>query len=543
MVKKPAPIITFFVLVLLLPLAVSTGFAQRSYHFNQEGAKIWIDDDGSIDLFYNMSITLDAGPNINYLTIGQPKSGFTIESATDQFNNTLDASDASSGGQYQVRVNLHSPLQQGQTIWFTLTTHVPGMIYPDSTNQGNLGMLFTPVWWDEARVDDLLMAVVMPANVTSGEVKTTQAYWNNTYFEENRVVLFWEKTNLAPTDKFTVGVSFPAKYLPNFQAGPTGPAAFLLQYGPFLLLFVVLIVGIIIVVALASKRAYLAPTISMESLGIRHGLTAVEASYLLDTNPKKIATEIIYSLLQKRAVWIESTTPSVKLKVMEPFQDKKGTPDAHLRYYEIDFLDSLRQDGTLEEEKLAQTIMFLRDTVEEKLRGYSRKDTIDYYRKTVAKAWDQVERAGAPELTSNAYNEQLLWLLLDPNYKSKTELAFQNQIFTPNPLWLWYWYGYQNYAPHPTYKINVETPTQSAKPPTILGADFANNIATAVENTSNNIVVNLEKFANSILPAPATKTSNQLAHHNAECVCACAACACACACVSCACACAGGGVG
>jgi hypothetical protein len=56
-------------------------------------------------------------------------------------------------------------------------------------------------------------------------------------------------------------------------------------------------------------------------------------------------------------------------------------------------------------------------------------------------------------------------------------------------------------------------------------------------------VVDIEKFANSILPFQPGKSSTQPAHHNADCVCACATCACACACVSCACACAGGGAG
>ena len=184
--------------------------------------------------------------------------------------------------------------------------------------------------------------------------------------------------------------------------------------------------------------------------------------------------------------------------------------------------------------------MFLRDTTEQKMQGYSRKDTVDYYRKIVTQAWTQVEQAGTVELASNAYDEQLLWLMLDPNQRTRTETIFQNRPFQPNPLWFWWWYGYSNYHPNPTYKPNIEAPAQSAKPPTIPGAEFANTIATSVEKTSNNIVVNLEKFANSIVPPP-PKASHDPAHPKADCVCACAACACACACVSCACACAGGG--
>ena len=165
---------------------------------------------------------------------------------------------------------------------------------------------------------------------------------------------------------------------------------------------------------------------------------------------------------------------------------------------------------------------------------------MDYYRKIVTTAWTQVEQAGTEELASKAYDEQLLWLMLDPNQKTRTETVFQNRVFRPDPLWFWWWYGYTIYHPHPTYRPNVNIPAQSGPAPTIPGADFANNIATAVEGTTNNIVVNLEKFAAAIVP-PAPKASHEPARSGSDCVCACHACACACACVSCACACAGGG--
>ena len=97
----------------------------------------------------------------------------------------------------------------------------------------------------------------------------------------------------------------------------------------------------------------------METLGIKRGLTAVEASYLLDLKPTQIVTEILYSLLQKRAVWAQETKPSLKLQVLPPYENKTGTKENPLRYYEIDFLNSLKPDGTLDEEKLAHTVMFL----------------------------------------------------------------------------------------------------------------------------------------------------------------------------------------
>ena len=512
----------------------------RTYQINQQWVKIWINENGSIDLSYNISITLEAGPDINRVYVGQPAGDFTIGNASDQNGRSLTVADASSGSDYKVQVNLASPLAAGETVWFTVITKVANMIYED--NATNVGMEFRPTWWEEAVVRDLRVLIVLPVGVNSSAVGAN-VNWDNIRPElDGRLGVYWQRQDLAPNQQYEFGVSFP-KGFTSYETRSSGLQAFLEQFAPALLGIGFVAAVIVVIVLIIRKKAYLSPTVSIETLGIKHGLTAVEASYLLDLKPTKIVTEILYSLLKKRAVWVEATKPSLKLRIMPEFQNRTGPAEDPLRYYEIDFLNAIKDDGKLSEEKLAGTVMSLRDNVEEKMHGYCRRDTIDYYNDIVAKAWQQVEQAGAPELASNAYDEQLLWLLLDPNVQAHTQTAFHDRAFEPNPLWLWYWYGYTHYHPHPTYKPSTEIPTSSAKPPSIPGADFANNIATSLESTTNNIVVNIEKFANSIIPAPAAKASTEPTHHNATCVCACHACACACACVSCACACAGGGVG
>jgi hypothetical protein len=545
MVKKVLTLaILAFILILSAALMSGANAQTRAYHLEHEWAQIWINQDGTVDVFYDIRLTLDSGDSISKVFVGQPKRDFTIGSAIDEYGIPLTATDQSSGSDYKVQVTLSWPLAVGESIKFNLTTNVAGMLYNDTMNQGNLGMQFIPTWWEEAAVNDLRIQIVLPPNVTTNEVKTPQtAYWNNTSYEDSRLAVYWEKQNLAPNEQYPIGISFPAKYLPDYKVQPPPTEDFFETYALVFIGAIFVILAIMVAVLVTRKKPYTTPKVSMETLGIRRGLTAVEASYLVDMKPTQIVTEILYSLLQKRAVWTEATNPALKLKIMPEFQDKTGTAETPLRYYEIDFLNAMKNDGALDEEKLAHTVMYLRDTVEQKLRGYSRRDTVDYYRKIVTKAWTQVEQAGTPDLASKAYDEQLLWLLLDPNYRARTETAFQDRVFEPSPLWFWYWYGYQHYHPHPTYTPNIEAPAQAAKPPVIPGAEFANTIATAVEKTSNNIVVNIEKFANAILPMPPPQTSHEPARHGAECVCACHACACACACVSCACACAGGGVG
>ena len=544
MVKRLHLLIVIFTLVATLTTMAGVASAQRVYTFDFEYAKIWINPDGTIDLFYNVSLTVESGEPINWVQIGQPNADYEIGESIDQYGRQLQTSRDDGDGESRVRVSLFEPLTAGNTIQFSLLTNVGNMIFNDTENEGNLGMQFAPAWRRDVPINGIRIAIVLPENVVEDDVKTPpNAFWNSTSIEpDGRLAVYWEKTVLQANEKYLVGVSFPASALPNYR--PPTRGGFLENYGPILIISVVAIIVVVGIVILASrKKAYLAPKVSMETLGIKRGLTAVEASYLLDLKPTQTVTEILYSLLQKRAIWTESANPSLKLRTMPEFKNKKGTEENPLRYYEIDFLDAMKSDGSLDEEKLAQTVMYLCDTVEEKLRGYNRNETVDYYRKIVTQAWTQVEQAGTVELASKAYDEQLLWLLLDPNNRSRTETAFRNRVFEPNPLWFWYWYGYTHYNPHPSYKPNIEAPARSAKPPAIPGAEFANNIATAMEKTSSNIVVNIEKFANAIIPAQTAKASHEPAHQKADCVCACHACACACACVSCACACAGGGVG
>ena len=525
--------IIFTIVLLIIPFITNTATVRASdiqYHLEHEWAKIWINQDGTIDLLYDIEIACDEG-TIRYVNIGQPASDFTIGEAIDEYGHILQTEDVSEGEDYKVRVYLHTPITTGSSVCFNLTTNVAEMIWEDEENPGNVGMQFIPVWWG-AEVYELRVLIILPEGVTEEDVRCTPN-WDNAYMEENRLVLYWERRDLYPNEKFTCGVSFPKEFVQHYEEKKRGLEWFLTVFLPqnwYWIAFITCGAVFGVLIYRGRKHIYAKPVVRMETLGIRRGLTAVEASYILDFPPTKIVTEILYSLLMKRAVWVTATTPALKLKVMEKSQNSSENP---MRYYEKSFLEAIRADGSLGEEQLAKTFMLLRDTVEGKLRGYCRRDTVEYYRKIVAKAWTQVEQAGTPELASKAYDENLLWLLLDKGFQSRTQIVFREGLFHPQPYWWWYRYGYEYYHPRPT------------EPTSIPGAEFANNIATAVEKTANNIVVNMEKFARSIIPTPppSKKTSRAPISRGASCACACASCACVCACVSCACACASGGVG
>lgn len=113
MVRSRPLLATVFAMLILIMLANSATAAERQYHLDHEWVKIWINQDGTINLLYDISLVLDSGPSVNYVLVGQPQGDFTIGEAMDQYGHVLSASDASSGSNYKVRVNLYEPLVAG----------------------------------------------------------------------------------------------------------------------------------------------------------------------------------------------------------------------------------------------------------------------------------------------------------------------------------------------------------------------------------------------------------------------------------------------
>ena len=89
MVKK---IPLLLVALLALSLAVSAASIVNAqtlvYSVDHEWAQVFINQDGTIDLTYNITLTVTSGTLHSY-DAGQPKQDFTIGSAVDQYGNQL----------------------------------------------------------------------------------------------------------------------------------------------------------------------------------------------------------------------------------------------------------------------------------------------------------------------------------------------------------------------------------------------------------------------------------------------------------------------
>jgi hypothetical protein len=178
------------------------------------------------------------------------------------------------------------------------------------------------------------------------------------------------------------------------------------------------------------------------------------------------------------------------------------------------------------------------------MKGFSRKETVDYYKNIIDTAWQQVASAGTPEVKSQKFDENIDWAMADKGFEDKTRDVFHSgPVFVPS----WWW----RYDPMLSHQPMSTTHTASTMPstpsssqggsfsmPTLPGGEFAAGMVVGMQNFAGNVVGNVTDFAGSITNAtnPVPKTTSSGGGGGGG-----HSCACACACAGCACACAGGG--
>jgi len=521
-----------FLSLLIIVSVAPTSRSQIKYRVDKEWVQIWVNEDGSIDILYNVTITYTSGFPEGIVTIGMPKRDFQIQYIQDIDGRNLGYQSFSENEFYGVDIQLSKPIELNKRYTVIVYATVPEMLYKDEANPGNVGLKFYPSTFDTAEtpISNIRVAIALPKEVKENEVKYLEGReFNGVYRGEENLLVYWEVNSWPAYEEFWVGVSFPEKYV---NLGPD-IWDYILIGGSVAAFFIAMVIVVALTYKRLRKAEYEKPRIAIEALGSARGLTAVEAAVVLDLKPVKVLTMILFGLLLKRAVMILSTDPIIRLKKLIRSENEP----VNLRYYEIDFLQAIGLDGSLDDELLAKTYLNLRDTVNLKIRGFSRIDTIDYYKAIVSRAWQQVIQANTPELRCKALEENMEWLLADEEFEEKLKVAFPpDVIIYPRPDWWWYWHW-----PTP---LRGQPPTQppggEGKPISVPGQDFANNIVLALQKAANNIVSDVQEFANRLVSAQKSQ-AKQRSLRFPSCVCACASCACACACVSCACACAHGG--
>ena len=544
--------------IILIALALPAGaLAQDTYLFsvNKEVVHVYWNSDGTMSLDYTWVFTNQPGAHpIDFVDVGMPNYNFQTNTITADVDGTpvsISSSDyQGSGSGFAIVMGAKTIPAGGTGTVHVYIGTINGVLYPDDNDEAYASAVFVPTWFGSQYVSgdtDFTMTFHLPAGM-----KPEEPRWHGApsgfpsepqagYDAEDRVTYTWYSPSASVSDQYSFGASFPKTYVPA-ESIILPPAEPLIDFET---IFILLCVGFFLFTGLGlpligiftgnrRKLQYLPPRVAIEGHGIKRGLTAVEAAILMEQPLDKVMTMILFGAIKKDAAQVKTRDP-LELEITSPLPD-------NLNQYEKDFLKAFKEPaGRARQKELQDMSIALVRGVAEKLRGFSRRETLDYYKSIMEKAWAQVEAADTPEVKSQKFDEALEWTMLDKDYDERTRRVFQGPIFLPR-----WWGGYD-----PTYRPSASTtsakpfpvssPASSSRPSTALpGADFAAQMVTGVQTFSQKVVGNLNTFTEGVTgktnPPPKPSPSSSRGGGGGG-----RSCACACACAGCACACAGGG--
>ena len=545
-----------FVIFLVFSLA-SKVFAQAAYLFalDKELVDVSWNADGSEAIEYTFMFTNQPGAHpIDFVDVGMPNSNFDLSSATADVNGqsvSVSQSDYQGSGSGFAVVLGGAEIQPGTSgTVHVLVGRVTGVLYPDSQDNTYASGDFAPTYFGSQYVSgntDLTMTFHLPPGVKPNEPRWHAAPSGfpsqpvTGLDSQGRITYTWQSSQASASSQYTFGASFPATYVPS-DAIVTAPAfdinglitSIMNSLGTILCIgfFALIFLGLPILNAIQGQRRklqYIPPLIGIEGHGIKRGLTAVEAGILMEEPLDKVLTMVLFGVVKKGAASVVSREP-LKVKATDPLPD--GLHD-----YEISFVNAIKIDDVRARQTAMQTMtVALVKSVSEKMKGFSRKETQDYYKNIMEQAWAQVEAAQTPEVKGQAIDQNLEWTMLDHNYDDRSRRVFTGPIFIPM------WWG--NYDP--TYRtLGTSTVSAGSLPGASLGrgssslpgATFAASVVGGVQTFSGKVIGDLNTFTSKVTnvtnPPPPPSTSSYRSGGGG--------CACACACAGCACACAGGG--
>jgi hypothetical protein len=547
-----------WILTILLAFALTGAVsAQGNYSFQltNETVQVYLNKDGTMSLDYLFTFTNDPGAKvIDFVDLGLPNSNYDLGSirADVDGQRVQVTTDYQGSGGSGVAIDLGQKFIREKGTVHASVGRITNMFYPDSDDKNYASSEFSPTYFGSQFVHgktDLTVIFHLPEGVKPEEPKYHPASggWPGVtepvtdLDAEGRVTYTWNSHEANGSTQYTFGASFPKQYIPesaivttsfmDILLGIFGTLAGLLPFCCFgLVIFGVPIMGVI-----ANRRRkleYIKPSISIEGHGIKRGLTAVEAAILMGLPLDKVMTMILFSTVKKGSLQVVTKDP-LKVEKLDP------QPEG-LQGYETEFVNAMvKEDRERRGDLKAMTVNLVK-SVTEKMKGFSRKETLDYYKAINEKAWQQINAAGTPEVKSQMFEESLEWTMLDKDYDDRARRTFTGPVYIPM------WWGRYD----PIYRQPMGGQTISAGKPlmpsssgghvSLPGADFAASMVGSVQTFSGRVLGNVNEFTSGVTnvtnPVPPPTRSGSGWHSGGG-----GSCACACACAGCACACAGGG--
>ncbi len=542
MLKKRTILLTVLILVFLVPGAALA----QTYLFSLDRLQVdvFLNTDGTLDLLYRFTFSNRPGASpIDFVDVGLPNQYYDegrIGAEVDGRPVAYISSDEYQGDGTGVAVALGSAsIMPGKTG--TVSVYIPGIerrFRPDTQDKNYASLVFSPTWFDSQFVygsTDISVTFHMPPGVQPMEPRWHAAPpgWASEPIvatdEQGRVTYTWRNSRANGYTQYRFGASVPRQYLasgvvrnPSLieRLNISEDALISISICSGIALLFAFLTGIGMYSESRRKMQYLPPKVSVEGHGIKRGLTAIEAAILMEQPMDKILTMILFSVIKKNAASIKSRDP-LELEISDPLPKD-------LNAYEIDFLNAFKITRPQTRSKELQNVMIsLVRSVANKMKGFSRKETIAYYKDIIERAWKQVESADTPEVKSAKYDEVMEWTMLDKNYDDRTR-----EVFRQGPVYVPSWWG--RYDPgFPRHA--APTPTGgggSVSLPNLPGSDFAASMVNSVQNFAGKTIGNLADFTSGVTnktnppPPPSSRSSGG---GGGGCACACAGCACACA--------------
>jgi hypothetical protein len=490
---------------------------------------------------------------IDYVDVGLPNSSYRTSSMyadVDGNNVSVSAGDYEGNGTGVAVVLGNSAIPAGGSGKVHIYIgYIDRVLHPDDNDENYASAVFGNTWFGSQYVSgstDLTVTMHMPPGVQPNEPRYhIPENWVGASEPEikinsdGRVSYTWNSSNANGYTQYQFGASFPKSYVPaSAIASPSIWERLGISeddvIGFFMLCcFGLFFFGIPTLSAVQSRKRkmkYMSPKIAIEGHGIKRGLTAVESAVLMQEPLDKVMTMILFGVVKKGAAEVLSRDP-VKLKIAEPLPE-------NLHGYEKEFLAAFadgRNNRNAQRSQLQKVTVNLIKSLETKMKGFSRKETVAYYKNIMERAWKQIEAAGTPEMKSQMYDEALEWTMLDKDYDQRTR-----DVFRTGPVYVPMWWGRYDpgFGRGSISKPSVSTPSSGGKSlassmPQLPGADFAASVVGGAQTFSQKVVGNLNDFTSKVTnvtnPPPPPSSSSGRSSGGGGCACACAGCACACA--------------
>jgi hypothetical protein len=495
-------------------------------------------------------------------------------------------------------------IQPGASGRFSFLCRMPSMVWQDTTRKDYASLRITPTWFGSQYVQgttDLYVTVYLPKDLKPDEVlyQDERQPFNRKFVTDKYTMVEWRFQGTRLDGPHMVGLSFPKRNMthvmymtpfalfmkwwresPNvrivwavvlfilfgimfFRASAgTGCSCFV----PLLILLiacfsaspgfelaafpVLLLVWYFTERGLKRRRGhYLPPIASVEGGGIKRGLTAPEAAVLLELPLNRVLALVLFGLLKKGIVkQLDAKPLSVALnpgyEAEERSARRKQAQDQGtvIHAYEQRFIDALREAKSTRVDKVnfKPAMEGLIVDTATRLKGFDVEKTRSYYKLIVSKAWSEAKGLGDLEERTAYTDDNLLWLLLAPDYHDN--------------FGTWYGTGYHYDPPWirtgPVFGgggIPTPTPDAGVGGHTSFGdvaasfAGWTENVAGGLASSIDGLTVpgarggvvdlsGVDKVSLDVLETMSSSSGSGGGGGGGGCACACAGCACACAC-------------